>query len=360
MLGIASRTVASRAWVAFRVVGLDGWRLLMVTLESHTKDTRNATRKREAGLSKDTTIHFGILNNPLVHLGKRGLALARCVAGVRFFSFCRRHACRYRSALSLRLVVKPRILVAAGLAFSLFANAPLLAQGGHKARIKTETLSLTDAARNREVPLTIYTDAAQQVRAPKLAIIGHGYGGKNTDYGFIATYLATHGYYVASIQHEIPGDEPLPSTGKPYDTRMPSWKRGVENILFVIAELKKRQPDLDAGNLLLVGHSHGGDTSMLFAQEHPDLVDIVISLDNRRMPFPRTKKPRLFSLRSSDQAADEGVIPSPEEQAKFGTKVVKLPATLHNDMWDGGTAEQKAEMIRYIAEFLRESGEQDR
>jgi pimeloyl-ACP methyl ester carboxylesterase len=129
----------------------------------------------------------------------------------------------------------------------------------------------------------------------------------------------------------------------------------VQNILFVIAELKKRRPDLDVGNLLLVGHSHGGDTSMLFAQEHPDLVHTVISLDNRRMPFPRTSKPHLYSLRSSDQLADDGVLPSPEEQAKFGIVLVKLPATIHNDMSDAATAAQKAEMLRHIDEFLRSS-----
>jgi hypothetical protein len=55
---------------------------------------------------------------------------------------------------------------------------------------------------------------------------------------------------------------------------------------------------------------------------------------------------------------DDGVLPSPEEQAQLGIKVVKLPGTTHNDMWDGGTAEQKAEIIRYLKEFLRESGEQ--
>ncbi|MBB5621242.1 hypothetical protein HDE69_002295 [Pedobacter cryoconitis] len=46
--------------------------------------------------------------------------------------------------------------------------------------------------------------------------------------------------------------------------------------------------------------------SMLFATQHPELVDKVISLDNRRMPFPRVSKPRIYSLRSSDQPADEG------------------------------------------------------
>jgi predicted dienelactone hydrolase len=220
--------------------------------------------------------------------------------------------------------------------------------------VKTDTLALIDPARNREIPVALYTDASPQARPRRLAIISHGYGGKNTDYTFIATYLATHGYAVASIQHEVPGDEPLPRTGNPYETRKPSWERGVQNILFVIGEMKKRHPDLDDRQLVLIGHSHGGDTSMLFAHEHPTLVRAVISLDNRRMPFPRTNKPRLFSLRSSDQPADDGVIPSAEEQAKFGMKVVKLPATIHNDMWDGGTAEQKAEIIRYLDEFMRE------
>jgi predicted dienelactone hydrolase len=236
----------------------------------------------------------------------------------------------------------------------LFAHSSSQA-GPIEAGVTTETLSLVDEARNRSVPVVIYTDVTRPVRGPRLAIISHGYGGKNTDYGFIANYLATHGYYVASVQHEIPGDEPLPTKGNPYETRKPSWERGVQNILFVMAELKKRRPDLDVGNLLLVGHSHGGDTCMLFAQEHPDLVHTVISLDNRRMPFPRTSKPRLFSLRSSDQPADAGVLPTPEEQAKLGIAIAQLPATTHNDMWDGATAEQKAEMLRHIEEFLRES-----
>jgi predicted dienelactone hydrolase len=235
----------------------------------------------------------------------------------------------------------------------LFADSSLQA-GPTEAGVTIETLSLVDEARNRSVPAVIYTDATQQLRGPPLAIISHGYGGKNTDYGFIANHLATHGYYVASIQHEIPGDEPLPKTGNPYNTRKPSWERGVQNILFVIGELKTRRSDLDLAKLLLVGHSHGGDTSMLFAQEHPDLVHTVISLDNRRMPFPRTSKPRLFSLRSNDQPADEGVLPTPEEQTKLGIRIVKLPSTIHNDMCDSATEAQKAEMIRYIDEFLRQ------
>ena len=130
--------------------------------------------------------------------------------------------------------------------------------------------------------------------------------------------LARRGYLVASIQHELPGDEPLPALGDPAIVRRPSWEQGVENILFTIGEIRRRRPDVDAGNVVLIGHSHGGDTSMLFAHKHPDLVRTVVSLDNRRMALPSTSRPRVFSIRSSDLEADPGVIPTAAEQAEFG------------------------------------------
>ena len=245
-------------------------------------------------------------------------------------------------------------LILALLVFSCVVPQRTIAQEGAAADVRVESLSLFDAKRNRPVPVQIY--AADRVTSAKLkpAIISHGYGGKNTAYGFIARHLARHGFYVASIQHEIPGDEPLPITGEPYVTRMPSWQRGVQNILFVLEELKRAKPELDYASLLLVGHSQGGDTSMLFARDHPDLVHTVISLDNRRMPFPRTARPRIFSIRSSDQRADDGVLPSPEEQAELGIKVVALPATRHDDMWDGASEEQKGEIIRLFDVLLRD------
>jgi predicted dienelactone hydrolase len=241
------------------------------------------------------------------------------------------------------------------LAFLLVGPPPIEAQAPAAARVRTETLALVDRIRQRSVPVVVYTEASSEPgRTLRPAIISHGYGGSNTGYSFIANHLAAHGYYVASIQQQAPGDEPLPTTGNPYDVRRPSWEVGVRNILFVIDELKRRRRDLDFGQLVLIGHSHGGDTSMLFATEHPSRVRAVISLDSRRMPFPRKKQPRILSLRSSDQPADDGVLPSPEEQLRLAMTIVKLPATTHNDMWDAGTDAQKAEILRYIDQFLRE------
>jgi predicted esterase len=224
--------------------------------------------------------------------------------------------------------------------------------------VKTETLNLFDKTRHRAVPVVLYSPGgvmnAGYGKRPKLklAIINHGYGGKNTDYSFIANNLVKHGYFVASIQHQLPSDEPLPTTGNPYEARKPNWERGVRNILFVIRELKVMRPELDFGALLLLGHSNGGDTIMLFAREHPAMVREVISLDNRRMPLPRTGRPRVLSLRSSDQPADAGVLPSPEEQERLGIKIIRLKNTKHDDMWDGATEKQKLEINELINSFL--------
>ena len=159
---------------------------------------------------------------------------------------------------------------------------------------------------------------------------------------------------MASLQHELPGDEPLPTTGDPAVARRPNWERGVQSIAFVLRELQRAHPALDPRRVLLVGHSNGGDMAMLFAREHPNLVQRVISLDNRRMPLPRARRPRVLSLRSADQPADRGVLPTPAEQARFGTQIIRLPHTRHNDMWDGATREQQQEMLAPIARFLNE------
>jgi len=70
------------------------------------------------------------------------------------------------------------------------------------------------------------------------------------------------------------------------------------------------------------------------------------------MTIPRTKKPQILTIRSSDQRADEDVLPGETEQKKFGIKVVKLEDTKHDDMWDGATGAQKREINRIIIEFL--------
>ena len=225
-------------------------------------------------------------------------------------------------------------------------------------KIKLDTVTLFDSVRQRRIPLAFYTSKTKEGNDKKeVVIFSHGYGGnKGGDYlaySYLTQYLAANGYFVVSIQHELPSDEPIAMTGNFQETRRPNWERGVQNILFVINTLKKTKPDLDFQHLTLIGHSNGGDMSMLFVHTYPTLLDKIISLDNRRAPFPRLKKPKIYSLRSSDQVADKGVLLDKIEQDIYGVKIIKLDSIKHNDMDDSGTAAQHLEINKYILNFLR-------
>jgi predicted dienelactone hydrolase len=213
-----------------------------------------------------------------------------------------------------------------------------------------QALELVDAARGRAIPVALY--GAAPGRPKPLALISHGYGGNNRAYSFIAEDLAKRGYVVASVQHELPGDPPLPTQGEPAVVRRPSWEQGAANIAYVIGEMRRRAL-ADRRPVLLVGHSHGGDSSMLFAAQRGALVRAVFTLDNRRMKMPRTAKPRICSVRSSDQPADPGVLPTEAERKRYRMVIGRVPGLIHNDMWDGATAAQKHAMLEWVWRCLK-------
>jgi pimeloyl-ACP methyl ester carboxylesterase len=135
---------------------------------------------------------------------------------------------------------------------------------------------------------------------------------------------------------------------------MPNWEKGVINILFTINEFKKIRPDLDWSDLNLIGHSNGGDMSMLFATKYPEYAKRVISLDHRRMPIPRIKSPKLYSLRGTDYEADNGVLPTPEEQSLYSITIIKLDDIQHSDMDNKGSSSQIAQINNYLLQFLND------
>jgi dienelactone hydrolase len=230
-----------------------------------------------------------------------------------------------------------------------FRAKPHLIFNSLVADVTKDTLTWVDSSRNRIIPIAIYYTANSSPK--KLVILNPGYGGTKTDYSYIALNLANNGYMVVTIQHDLPTDDTLPRTGNIYELRKPFWDTGVKSIFFVAAKLKNMYPQLDYHNIILIGHSNGGDMAMLIANEYPNFATTVISLDNRRVPFPRSTKPKIFSIRSSDQPADPNVLPSPEEQTKYKIKIVKVN-TIHNDMGGMGTEAQKQEINNYILNFL--------
>jgi predicted dienelactone hydrolase len=240
-----------------------------------------------------------------------------------------------------------------------FSNGKTFLKANQTFETRLDSINMFDTSRNRSIPVALYLPKSnKKIANQKVIIFNHGYyanrGESNKECSYLTEYLASKGYFVASIQHELPTDDLIPQQGIPQVVRRPFWERGVRNILFVLNELKKNYPELDYTHLILIGHSNGGDMSMLFGQEHPDLVDKIISLDNRRVAFPRTKQPKIYSLRSSDQLADEGVLPTSEEQKKYGIKIIPLKNTIHNNMDNSGNEEQKKEINDYILTFLND------
>lgn len=220
------------------------------------------------------------------------------------------------------------------------------------AKILTDTITLLDSTRNRLIPIAAYYLTNQSNTAKKkLVILNPGYGGRNTDYQYIANDLAINGYFVVTIQHDLSTDDPLPTTGDIYKLRKPIWERGIKSIFFVTNKIKNQYPQLDYDNIILIGHSNGGDMAMLIANEYPEFAKIIISLDNRRVAFPRSDHPKIFSIRSSDQPADPSVLPSADEQKKYNIEIVRVN-TKHNEMGGMGNKPQKREINHYILKFL--------
>lgn len=229
----------------------------------------------------------------------------------------------------------------------------------HLENVTLDTLRWFDQSRNRAVPVAIYRPKkTPPTGKQRVVIMSHGYGfnegGAYLGYSYLTEELASEGFFVTSIQHELPTDSLLPLTGTPQIVRRPSWERGASTILFVINQLKTIQPGLDFNHITLIGHSQGGDMTALFPLLYPNIVDKIITLDNRRMALPRTKSPAVYSLRSSDQPADTDVLPTADEQQKWGMVIIKLPNTIHNDMADGASPAQRKEINDYVLRFLNQ------
>lgn len=224
--------------------------------------------------------------------------------------------------------------------------------------IRHDSLMLVDNERNRviAVNMAVRWDAQMKARAGistlPVAIISHGNTVKNTEYSFLANVLAARGYLVASIQHDLPTDQPLVTKhGSLYVGRLNIYERGMKNIMFVISELKKLEPNADYDDLTLAGHSNGGDISMFFAQQHPELVRRVVTLDNLRVPFVTGTK--VLSFRSRDWKPDPGVVPDADEAKRAGIDIVATDAQ-HTDMSDRGPDSLKRRIQDTLDKFLRE------
>jgi hypothetical protein len=256
-------------------------------------------------------------------------------------------------------------------AFVILACLCALAGGEYFAisrwAIRHETLNLFDASRQRPISVDLAVRRDYETKADNgfwklpVAIISNGNTVKNTEYSFLANALAARGYLVASIQQDLPSDPPLMTkVGLPYVGRSGIYMRCEANILFVLGELQKRQPNADYDHLTLVGHSNGGDVSMYVAKQHPELVSKVITLDNLRVPFVLSHRMKILSFRSKDPnfKTDPGVLPTPKDAHADGIDIVNTGA-LHTQLSDRGPDALKERIQATLDKFLSDSAASD-
>jgi pimeloyl-ACP methyl ester carboxylesterase len=227
-------------------------------------------------------------------------------------------------------------------------------------RIDLTSHDILREGRNVTVQIAVRRDREIQSMAEMIdlpvAVLSHGNTVKHTEYSFMSNVFAARGYLVISIQHDLETDGPMVTkVGEEYVGRRMHYNRGAFNIMFAIDEVKKLYPNADYRHLTLVGHSNGGDISMFFAKQHPDLVKKVVTLDNLRVPFLTDGKVKILSFRSRDNQfkPDPGVIPDDETCARAGIKVVRTEFQ-HNDLSDRGSDRVKSTIQATVHQFLDE------
>lgn len=231
-----------------------------------------------------------------------------------------------------------------------------LCMGAFALSCQAEALEIHDAERDRTIPVTIEHPVSSSQCTPEakcgVAFISAGYRVPFRQYSFLTERLNTLGYLTVAVDHELPNDPPLSRTGDLYATRIENWQRGAKTLDLLHERLSEQNPGYDFDNLVLVGHSNGGDISSWLANEQTGYVGKVITLDHRRVTLPKDPRIQVLSLRATEYPTKASVLMTVDEQREYGSCVVELPNSMHMDFSDYGRPEMKQRAVEMVTRFL--------
>ncbi|MEO0538978.1 MAG: alpha/beta fold hydrolase [Cyanobacteria bacterium P01_A01_bin.123] len=139
------------------------------------------------------------------------------------------------------------------------------------------TLSLTGVDRPVDfyVPQRLAEVVATRNQPIPVILISHGLGSDRTSYAYLARYLASHGFAVASLEHSGSSAAQLNALIEGISNQLVSTNEFVRRPLFATATLDaleqylQGQPNLrgqiDVNNVGVVGQSYGGYTALALA-----------------------------------------------------------------------------------------------
>jgi len=226
-----------------------------------------------------------------------------------------------------------------------------------------------DTYRERAVPVCVYLPSDVSI-CKKVVVFSHGYQDQQMmsldgnipgykKYQYLAEFFTDKNYAFISIQHDLIGDkdglETIDLLLVQHEAREHLYKRGIENILFVLNEMRREMYQLEYNQFIICGHSNGGDISKYFANKHPEMVTDVIVLDGRRC---RIEGPmRILMFEANDTMTDEGVIPQDTAlRSQIDLIVVKPQSALHKSYCDDSITVDVQKSIYIAINYFLYSG----
>jgi predicted dienelactone hydrolase len=132
-----------------------------------------------------------------------------------------------------------------------------------------EETVLRDAARNREIAITVYRPTKGEGRKP-VVIFSHGAGGSGKGYRYFGEAMAKRGYVCIHPDHKG-SDTAIMKPGWPVVSHIAikkvvadpaQWEARALDIKYLLDHLKEIAPDADPSKVALAGHSMGAMTVM--------------------------------------------------------------------------------------------------
>jgi pimeloyl-ACP methyl ester carboxylesterase len=226
--------------------------------------------------------------------------------------------------------------------------------------MKTLHFDFYDESRERQVPVSVYLPEKASNPLPTI-VFGPGYQGleglteeallnsyKCKQYTYLAEYFTAKGYAFVSIQHDVFGDvdglEKVDPNAIQDEARRHLYIRGEANILFALAQLEQQNLPLRLDNLILSGHSNGGDIAKYFVNQHPELVNSLVLFDARRAKLRPLSSLRVLMFEADDTTTDSGVIAEPVQEnntmrANLDLTIIKPCGAFHGSYIDGKITE---------------------
>ncbi len=178
-----------------------------------------------------------------------------------------------------------------------------------------------------------------------------------TDYAYIAEDLASHGYVVVTIQHQLKTDPDEPKFWK--ERSISKYGRVIDNMLYVFEWLQEKQVPLfdntlDLKKVGLIGHSMGGNALLLFTNRASNIFkkkqmdsllphtdgttarEAIIVLDTGGFPYPNHNQYPLFLLLSEEKEDYQRKSGAYEDMVSIGHKVKYYKGSKHISFMDHG------------------------